>query len=104
MFKRFSCFPYLPPLTESDPVPTATYAQQNVVTNTSTHTVQTQHGVNVSVSAGIKTPFTASLKVTGSLQWTNTGSVAATTASSQTASMTVGGPAFGYKGPTNVLV
>ena len=58
----------------TDPVPSQTLAQQNTVTSTSIHTVQNQYGVSVSVSASIKVPFTASLKVAGNFEWTNTSS------------------------------
>lgn len=97
-------FPYEPPLTAKDPVPTTTYRQTSATTVDVTQEVQNQYGVSVSVSAGIKTPFSAQLKVSGSLQWTNTSTSTGSTGSSQSASVTVGGPAFGYTGPTDVLV
>jgi len=97
-------FPYIPPFSSSDPVPTTTFNQQSSVTTTSSHTVQNQYGVSVSVSAGIKTPFTASLKVTGSFTWTNSSTSSASSGATQTAAVTVGGPAYGYTGPTDVLV
>jgi Carboxypeptidase regulatory-like domain len=97
-------FPYEPPLAAGDPVPTKTYAQTSATTTTNAEQVQVQYGVSVSLSAGIKAPITASLKVTDSLQWTNTSTSTEVTGSSQSASVTVGGPAFGYTGPTNVQV
>jgi hypothetical protein len=97
-------FPYEPPLAAGDPVPTTTYTQTSATTTTNDVQVQVQYGVSLSVSAGITAPVTASLKVTGSLQWTNTSTFTAVTGSSQSASVTVGGPAFGYTGPTNVQV
>jgi hypothetical protein len=97
-------FPYEPPLAAGDPVPTMTYTQTSATTTTNSQEVQTQYGVSASVSAGIQTPFSASIKVTGSLQWTNTSTSTQTTGSTQQASVTVGGPAFGYTGPTDILV
>jgi hypothetical protein len=97
-------FPYEPPLAAGDPVPTMTYTQTSATTATQSEQAQVQYGVSVSVSAGIKTPFSASLKVTGSLQWTDTSTSTQVTGSSQSASVTVGGPAFGYTGPTDVQV
>jgi hypothetical protein len=97
-------FPYIPPLSASDPVPTDTYAQQNSVTHVNTQSSENSYGVSVSVSEGIKAPFTASMKETGTLTWTNTATATSTTANAQTASVTIGGPAFGYTGPTDVLV
>jgi hypothetical protein len=96
-------FPYKPPLTAPDPVPTETYTVQNSVTSTSTHTEEVEYGVSVSVSAGLKAPFSASLKVTQSFQWTNTNSQSQQSQSSQSASVTIGGPAFGYTGLTDLL-
>jgi hypothetical protein len=97
-------FPYEPPLTAADPVPTMTYTQTSATTATNSQQVQNQYGVSASVSAGIQAFYNAQLKVTGSLQWTNTSTSTQTTGSSQSASVTVGGPAFGYTGPTDVLV
>jgi len=97
-------FPYEPPLTAADLVPTMTYTLTSATTTTDTQQVQTQYGVSISVSAGIKAPFSASLKVTTSLQWTNTSTSTQTTGSTQQASVTIGGPAFGYTGPTDLLV
>jgi hypothetical protein len=94
-------FPYEPPDNASDPVPTQTYTVQNSVTQTSTHASQVQYGVSITVSAGIKL-FEASLKVTGSFEWTNTASSSLSNQSSQSASVTIGGPAFGYTGPTDL--
>jgi hypothetical protein len=96
-------FQYEPPDNASDPVPTETYTVQNSVTQTSTHTSQVQYGVSISVSTGIKVPFEASLKVTGSFEWTNTASSSLSNQSSQSASVTIGGPAFGYTGPTDLV-
>jgi len=97
-------FPYEPPLAAGDPVPTMTYTQTSATTTTNTEQVQVQYGINVSVSAEFKLIFDDQLKVTGSLQWTDTSTSTQTTGSSQSASVTVGGPAFGYTGPTDIQV
>ncbi len=98
-------YPYQPPFSASDPVFTNTITLQNAVNVADTHTVQNQHSVSVSVSAGIEIPvFKASLKVTGSLEWTSTNAYGTSSTSTQTAAATVGGPAFGYSGPTDVVV
>lgn len=96
-------FPYETPVNAADPVPTTTYTFQNSTTRTSTQTQEVQYGVSISLSEGIKTPFTESLKVTGSFQWTNTNSQSIQNQSSQSASVTIGGPAFGYTGPNELL-
>jgi hypothetical protein len=95
-------FPYEPPLTASDPVDLTTYNQNNSVTNANTQATQVQYGVSVKVEASIAKIF--STAVTGSMQWTNTSTIVKTNSSSQSATVTVAGPSFGYPGPTNVLV
>ncbi len=97
-------FPYIPPFTATDPVPTQTFNQQSVTTATQAHSTQVQYGVGITVSASVSFFVTASLKVSTTFQWTNTSSLTDTTGSTQSATVTVGGPAFGYAGPTDVLV
>jgi hypothetical protein len=97
-------FPYEPPPTPNDPVPTWTYTQTSATTVTNTQETEVQYGVTATVSAGIKAFYVAQLKVSGSLQWTDKSTSTQTTGSSQSASVTVGGPAFGYTGPTDVAV
>ena len=97
-------FPYEPPLAVGDPVPTWTETLTSATTTTNTQQVQTQYGVSITVSAGFHFIWDDSVKVTGSLQWTNTSTSTQTTGSTQQANVTIGGPAFGYTGPTDVLV
>ena len=97
-------FPYEPPYSSSDTPPTDTYAVSNTTTNTTTNTDQVQYGVSVTVSAGFGGPFSASLKTTGSFEWTNTASSSTSSQSTQSATVTIGGPAYGYDGPVDLLV
>ena len=98
-------FPYIPPEHPGDPVPTMTYTLTNSTTASGTQKVETQYGVSVSVSAAFKVVLASlTLKADASLQWTNTSTSVGTTGASQSASVTIGGPSFGYQGPTNVLV
>jgi hypothetical protein len=96
--------PYIPPYAAADPVPTTTYKQTASTTSTTTHQAQTQYSVGITESLGIKGPITGGLKIANSLQWTNTSSFEGSAESSESASVTIGGPAFGYTGPTDVLV
>jgi Carboxypeptidase regulatory-like domain len=97
-------FPYEPPLAADDPVPATTYTQTSSTTTSSTEEVQTQYTLTVSISEGFNLIFNDTLKVTDSFQWTDTSTSTQTTGSTQQASVTVGGPAFGYTGPTDILV
>ncbi|MFC5864180.1 DUF5050 domain-containing protein [Acidicapsa dinghuensis] len=97
-------YPYQPPFSASDPVFTNTITLQSSVTESENHTVQNQYSVSVSVEADFNLLLTPKLKITGSLEWTNTNSYGTSSTSTQTAAATVGGPAFGYSGPTDVVV
>jgi hypothetical protein len=66
--------------------------------------VQVQYQVSCTISAGLDTPLTAKLSETGTLQFTVTAAVADSVTSTQTASLTLGGPSFSYGGPIQVLV
>ncbi len=97
-------YPYQPPYSASDPVFTNTITLQNAVNVSQIHTVQNQYSVSVTVSAGINVFYESQVKVTGTLEWTNTNAYGTSNTSTQTAAATVGGPAFGYSGPTDVVV
>ena len=98
-------FPYEPPFSSTDPVVPISVTVQNSSTSGSSVSVQTQYEVSVTVSAGFNIDiFKATLKDTDTFQWTNTNTLGLTTTVSQSAAATVGGPAFGYSGPTDVLV
>jgi hypothetical protein len=94
-------FPYEPPFSAADPVFTSSITTQNVVNVTNSHTVQHQYSVSASVSAGI---LGTNLKLANSLEWTNSSTYGTSSTSTQSAAATVGGPAFGYTGPTDVVV
>ena len=95
-------FPYDPPDTPTDSVPVSPYTQTNTVTNTITH--EATH--TYSVSAGFSVPLTdlVGLKVGGSLTLTDTETTVSVNESTQSATVTVGGPALGYNGPVDVQV
>ena len=61
--------------------------------------------VSVSGSAGFSVAFvSAELKASGSWEWTATSTQTATSTATQSATATVGGPAAGYTGSTDILV
>jgi len=97
-------FPYEPPQAADDLVPLMTYTLTSATTTTNTQQVQNQYAVSVGVSAGFKFIWDDTVKVTGSMEWTNSSTSTQTTGSTQQAGVTVGGPAYGYTGPTDVLV
>jgi PQQ-like domain len=102
-------FPYEPPFSTTDPVPVQTYSLQSSLTYTSGQATVITYGVSVGVSAsspdgGDKDKDKGSLKVTGTFAWTNSSSSSTSNVSSESASVAIGGPAFGYTGATDVLV
>lgn len=100
-------FPYLPPLDATDTVPTLTDTISDTVTDTQTHTIQSQYSVSLDADASITDKdaiVNASLKVNGTLTWTDTSTTTSTTSSSQSATVSIGGPAYGYQGQTDLMV
>ncbi len=99
-------FPYEPPLTATDPVPTIT----TNITDSSTETVgsATEDTYKVAMSMSGDANYLdfakSTLKDTLSWQWTDKSSASRTTGNTQSASLTIGGPSFGYSGPTVIEV
>lgn len=94
-------FPYNPPDTATDPIPLGGYTQTNTVTNTITHEVTHTYGVSAGFDLSIDG---IGLKDDSSLEWTDTQTDVSVNASTQSAAVSVSGPAFGYNGPEDVLV
>lgn len=94
-------FPYEPPFSAADPVFTSSITTQNVVNVTNSHTVQRQYTVTASASAGL---IGSNFKLNDTLEWTNSSMYGTSSTSTQSATATVGGPAFGYTGQTDVVV
>lgn len=90
-------FPYTPPLNAADSVPTQTYNVQSSVANDTKHTAQTVYGVALNVVGSLSSAL--GLKLGSTLEWTNTQSTAINNTATQSATVTIGGPAFGYVGP-----
>jgi hypothetical protein len=99
-------FPYEPPYSATDPVPTYTFSLANSSTSTVGTSTQDDYKVGVSVSGGVDFLGLAksSLKTEDSWNWTNTSSQASSAGTSESATVTIGGPAFGYTGPTEMEV
>jgi hypothetical protein len=99
-------FPYEPPLNAGDSPPSDMLALTNSVTDTKSSTAQDDYKVGVSVEGGVSFLGLAKskLKVDGSLEWTNTSAQSSSDGSTESASLTVSGPSFGYEGSTDVMV
>jgi hypothetical protein len=91
-------FAYEPPYSATDAPWVATYTVQNTTTATNTATVEYSVGATIGVS------IDKIFNIGSSLTMTNTNTTTTTDTTMESASVTVGGPSFGYKGPTNILV
>ncbi len=90
-------FPYTPPFRPEGEPSKTTYTLSSSEVQTNTREVQSEYTVGMKV--GIKF-----LENSNELTWTSTNSEERSSAQSQSASVTVGGPAYGYNGPTTILV
>jgi len=97
-------FPYEPPLTANDPVPTYSFALSNSSTSTNTGTTEETYDVDLTIKTGASFIASVSLESDNKWEWTNASSSSTSSGSTQTASVTVGGPSFGYTGPTDMRV
>jgi hypothetical protein len=99
-------FPYEPPATQNDPVISINTTISNSSTSTTGSAIQNTYKVGMSISgdAGLLDMAKLTLKDTLSWEWTNTSSTSTSSGSTQTASLTIGGPAYGYTGVTEVAV
>jgi hypothetical protein len=97
-----STFPYEPPFSESDTPPTYSFSLSTAISTSSGSSVSDSYKVGVSIKggAGFEPIFKASLKLDGSWEWTSTSGSSESTGSSETSSVTITGPSFGYEGPT----
>ncbi|TQV81243.1 hypothetical protein FKG94_09070 [Exilibacterium tricleocarpae] len=102
----YTTFPYEPPYAPGDPVSnlsfTATYSHGNV----SSSSVKNEYSVGLSTSGTLNfiTIFETKIKVSGKWTWTDTDTRSNTNGTSESASVTIGGPAYGYTGPTSMRV
>ncbi|MGH9429787.1 MAG: carboxypeptidase-like regulatory domain-containing protein, partial [Terriglobia bacterium] len=99
-------FPYQPPFAPGDKATTLTFKLENSTTESSASSVETAHTVGLTASAEFQ--FTAFLKTKIKLDnkwtWTNSTTNSTSADAKESASVTIGGPSFGYTGPTNIQV
>lgn len=106
-FKRLpTTFPYEPPFAQGDKATTLTFSITNATAGSSASSVEreTTLGANSSGSAGFLSFFEASIKNENKWTWTNSTTNSTSADATESAAVTVGGPAFGYTGPTNMRV
>ncbi len=99
-------FPYEPPFADGDPVPTFSFVLSYTNGATATSSVQNDYTLGLNVSGGFNflSLFKTSVKNENSWTWTCIDTRVSTSGTSEAASVTVGGPSFGYTGPTDMGV
>ena len=102
----FTSIPYDPPFAQGDPVPTQTMTIDTSSVSTHTDSYESSKNIGITVESGVDfgPVFKASLKEGNNFTWTETNTTATASGSEQKMSLTMGGPAFGYTGPTNMAV
>jgi Carboxypeptidase regulatory-like domain/H-type lectin domain len=99
-------FPYEAPATPNDPVIpiTTTISDSSTTTSTTKTSYSTKVGLKVSGTAGFLDMASTTLAANGSWTWTSTNSTSSSSGTTQSASVTLGGPAYSYQGVTEVAV
>ena len=99
-------FPYEPPYSASDPVSTVAFniSSSSAATTGAEATETYKVGVSLSVGGTFFDLIKAKLVDKATWAWTNKSSTSTVNGESQSATVTVGGPAFGYSGPTLMQV
>lgn len=97
--------PYQPP-PQGQTVPVQTYGIDASTLDTHSDTTESSHklGVTAEGSLSFLTVWKTSLETKDSWTWTDTNTTATSEGATQKMSLTMGGPAFGYTGPTNMAI
>lgn len=98
--------PYIPPYAAGDPATTVKYeiSSENVQKTGQESIVSHTLGVTASGGAKFLEIWNAKLEVAGEWEWSTTTASEASITNSQNASVTLGGPSYGYQGPTLMAV
>ncbi len=97
---------YNPPSSPGGSIQFSDITMENVSSQTLSETKEVTYEVGFSVSseAGFGDLFNLSLEVNNKFTWTNNSTLGTSTLSSQSATATIGGPAYGYTGSNVVQV
>ncbi|MDC0675781.1 hypothetical protein [Nannocystis radixulma] len=95
-------FPYVPPYDEDSAPIIQTYQHENTIERSESRTSEVQYSVSASFTAGM--PNIWSVETTASLTMTNSNTFGTSSSKTQSATLDVGGPSYGYAGPVDVQV
>ena len=97
-------FPYQPPVVADGTVSLSQYGCQSSIEQTTTQTASVEYSCGYTSGVGIEGLFSASLSTSGKFTWTSQTSTSNTFGTSEAASLTIGGPAFGWPGGEQLQV
>lgn len=99
-------FPYEPPYAPGDPSTTVSHTVAHSTTTTATRTASQQYSVGVSHTGGLNflNGIKAKLKIENVWTFTHTNSHSISNGTTESASVAIGGPSYGYTGPTDIAV
>jgi hypothetical protein len=100
--------PYEPPLVKGDQPPTTQLTLTNETTSSQGFTAETSYSVAITLKTGTPVVFatwlSANLSETDAFTWHDSSSTTSSTTATQSASVTMTGPSFGYAGYTDIAV
>ena len=98
-------FPYEPPYSPGDPIPTYGYAASYSSTTSSSSSRTNTYSTGFTVETGVDLAFLqAKLSNQNQWTWTDTDTRSTSSTTSESAQVTLGGPSYGYTGPTSIGV
>ena len=100
--------PYEPPIAKGDQPPSAQLSLTNETTHSQGSTSQSSYAVGFTIKASSPVVFaswlSANLSQTNTYTWQDTSQTTSTSSATQSASVTMTGPSFGYTGATDIAV
>ena len=105
-FQLVASLPYEPPAEAGGSVPVQKYtiSQTNTQTDSSSAEEETTVGVTLQADAIFLDLFKVAIKNQTNWTWTSTATTSSSTGTTESASLALGGPAFGYQGPIDIAV
>jgi hypothetical protein len=101
----FTTFPYEPPFQQGGFAPTLTVTLTKSLTDNNSSQVTNQYTVGVTVSAETDLLLVKdTLQATATWQWTDINTTTDSAGTTESATVTITGPGYGYQGPTDMAV
>jgi hypothetical protein len=95
-------FPYEPPRLPNNPQTTLTFEQSNSTDSTQSLSKEEEYTVGLSFEGEVGRIIKTKLKTSNTWTWKSSSSTSTSAGALEKASVTIGGPSFGYRGPTDM--